>query len=345
MPQDFDALRTLSAEVGADPLLVQAAGGNTSLKDGAIMRIKASGTWLMQALEAEIFVPVDLARLRAALANGDPDSETPHVFTAPDNASGLRPSIETTVHALMPQRVVVHVHCVATIAWAVRADAEAALAAPLSGLHWAFVPYARPGLPLARAIQARIKPETDVLVLGNHGLVVAAETVADASALLRNVQARLQQPARAISRADLPGLTAKLAGSPYRPAPSARIHDLACDPLSLAVARRGTLYPDHIVFLGPGLRVVEHGAALPADQPRMLVLPGLGVALHHEANPAAQAMALCLADVAARIDPGTALRVLSAEEEHELTHWDAEKYRQALPRQTAAASSADLMRG
>ena len=43
---ELDRLRKLSARVGSDPLLVQAAGGNTSLKDKGVMWIKASGTWL-----------------------------------------------------------------------------------------------------------------------------------------------------------------------------------------------------------------------------------------------------------------------------------------------------------
>ena len=50
----LDNLRTLSARVGADPLLVQAAGGNTSLKDGGTMWIKASGTWLKDAAARDI---------------------------------------------------------------------------------------------------------------------------------------------------------------------------------------------------------------------------------------------------------------------------------------------------
>ena len=34
---ELDRLRALSAKVGSDPLLVQAAGGNTSLKDEGVM--------------------------------------------------------------------------------------------------------------------------------------------------------------------------------------------------------------------------------------------------------------------------------------------------------------------
>ena len=201
---EFQALLALSAEVGADPTLVQAAGGNVSLKRDGVLWIKASGTWLKDALERDIMVPVDLAALLAALARGDEAAERAQGFVIESaNPGGLRPSIETTVHSAMPQPVVLHVHCVETIAWSALADAEAALAAPLTGLNWAFIPYVRPGLPLARAIEARRRAETDVLVLGNHGLVVAAETVAAAANLLRAVTDRLRRPARAAGPPDM----------------------------------------------------------------------------------------------------------------------------------------------
>ncbi len=43
---ELHALRRLSAGIGSDSALTQAAGGNTSLKEDGVMWIKASGTWL-----------------------------------------------------------------------------------------------------------------------------------------------------------------------------------------------------------------------------------------------------------------------------------------------------------
>ena len=132
----LDRLRTLSARVGADPLLVQAAGGNTSLKDDGVMWIKASGTWLKDAASRDIFVPIDQAALVDALVRHDPAADACLPFVRADlNSTGLRPSIETSVHALMPHRIVVHVHCVNTIAWAIRDDAEARLADSCTGVR------------------------------------------------------------------------------------------------------------------------------------------------------------------------------------------------------------------
>lgn len=322
----LDALRTLSARVGADPLLVQAAGGNTSLKDDGVMWIKASGTWLRDASARDIFVPIDDASLRLALERGDPAADACLPFVRADlNDSGLRPSIETSVHALMPQRVVVHVHCVNTIAWAIRADAEARLADLLAGESWAFIPYARPGLPLARHIAGRLRPGVDVLVLANHGLVVAAETVHDAEALLARIVSRLRGDARPLVAPDREALEALCTGTAYRPAHDDETHALATDAHALSVGGARVFYPDHVVFLGVGV-----ATDLASDAP-VVALPGLGVVVREHAKPAAEAMARCLADVLRRTPPDAPLVALTDDDVDRLVNWDAEKYRQTMP--------------
>jgi rhamnose utilization protein RhaD (predicted bifunctional aldolase and dehydrogenase) len=340
--REMSALKALSARVGADRLLVQAAGGNTSLKRDGVMWIKASGTWLQQAEIRDIFVPVALDPLLAALERDDPACETCADFVRGDlNGLGLRPSIETTVHASFAHTVVVHVHCIATISLAVREDAEAILAPMLRGFHWAFVPYRRPGLPLAREIRKRLKPDTNVLILGNHGLVVAGETVAETEALLDQVVGALTRPARPMREVTEPRLVHQVHGNDFVPSPDPGVHSLALDPISLALARKGTLYPDHIVFLGAGIAVAEAGEApgLAArragltgrPEPKLIAVPGEGVLLPRDAAPAIHAMARCLADVAVRVAASDPIRMLTREDELALVNWDAEKYRQSLP--------------
>jgi rhamnose utilization protein RhaD (predicted bifunctional aldolase and dehydrogenase) len=322
---EFTALKKLSARVGADPLLVQAAGGNTSLKQDGVMRIKASGTWLRDAAARDIFVRVNYEALLAALAKNDPACEVCADFVLGDlNATGLRPSIETTVHALMPQRVVVHVHCVNTIAWAIRSDAEQRLAGKLKDFNWAFIPYARPGLPLANAISARLKPGVDVLILGNHGLVVAAETVAEAETLLDRVVKTLAKPARTAVPPDLATLYLLCKDTNYAPAESNETNSLATDTLALERGKNAVFYPDHVVFLGVGVATeIESGAVLVA-------LPGKGVLIRKDAKPAVEPMGRCLADVMRRIEADDPLTALDAEAIDRLVNWDAEKYRQSL---------------
>ena len=322
---ELDKLRRLSARVGADPLLVQAAGGNTSLKENGVMWIKASGTWLKDADARDLFVPLDHAAIMDALAKNDPACESCTSFVRTDlNSTGLRPSIETTVHALMPQRVVVHVHCVNTIAWAIRSDAEQRIREKLSGFNWAFIPYARPGLPLAGAISARLQPGVDVLVLGNHGLVVAADSVEAADALLSRAVAALARPVRAAAAVDMATLEKHAAGTGYRPATMAETHALATDRLALARGRTSVFYPDHVVFLGVGV------ATSFAGDPPLVAIPGIGVLIRNDAKPAIEPMGRCLADVMRRIEDHDPLVALTDEDVDRLVNWDAEKYRQTL---------------
>jgi rhamnose utilization protein RhaD (predicted bifunctional aldolase and dehydrogenase) len=339
---EMTRLKALSAKVGADPLLVQAAGGNTSLKQGGVMWIKASGTWLQHAQERDIFVPVAMAPLLSGLERDDPACESCTDFVRADlNTLGLRPSIETTVHASLAHRVVVHVHCVETISWAVSANAEAMLAPRLARFSWAFIPYRRPGLPLAKEIRLRLKPDTDVLVRGNHGLVVAGDSVSEAEKLLREVVKALVRPARAAVPADVAALGKLTEGSLYEPARDPAIHALALDEVSLAQARKGTLYPDHIVFLGAGIAVAQPGESPRAaaeriglsgrPEPKLVVLPGKGAVIPRDATPAVLAMARCLADVGLRLGADDPVRALSLEDELALVNWDAEKYLQSLP--------------
>lgn len=351
MPSDpeFQALLKLSARVGGDPALVQAAGGNTSIKRDGVMWIKASGTWLRDALTEDIMVPVDFEALNGAIAADDPAAERAAEFIVPSlSTHALRPSIETVMHALMRQTVVVHVHCVETIAVAVRKDAEAIVSERLRGMNYAFVPYARPGLPLARGIEAVIKPETDVLVLGNHGLVVAAGTVAEAAVLLARVSGLLAGDVRPEGPADGAALERLAHGSGYHLPADPRCHSAATDLVACRFAAGGSLYPDHVIFLGAGSVIAEpgNGAAAVAEkeraagrpEPVVILFPGKGVLVREGISDGVLALARCLSDVTARIPEAARPRYLTAAEDHELLNWDAEKYRQALNKTKGGAA-------
>ncbi|MDB5522389.1 MAG: N-acylmannosamine 1-dehydrogenase [Rhizobium sp.] len=336
---EFEALLDLSARVGADPLLVQGAGGNTSIKEAGTLWIKASGLWLAHARQRDVMVPVDLDPLLEALGRDDPACEKAQQFVIADkNPAGLRPSIETTVHALMPQKIVVHVHCVETIAVAVQANAEAVAAGRLEGIAHAYVPYARPGLPLAREISKRLGDGVAVLILGNHGLVVAGETVAEAEALLNTVCARMRAAPRQAQAPDKAALLRLAMNSDYALPDIEAVHAAATDLESVKIGAGGSLYPDHVIFLGRGLTIAAPNDTAAdigtshADPPPIIVFPGKGVLVRKDINAGALAMARCFADVAARVPAGARLHYLSDAEKAELLGWDAEKYRQELNR-------------
>jgi rhamnose utilization protein RhaD (predicted bifunctional aldolase and dehydrogenase) len=325
---ELAALAALSARIGADIALVQAAGGNTSIKIGDALWVKASGTWLSDADRQPIFVPIDLPATCAAMAAGDDK-----IPARADGPSGLRPSIETSLHAFMPHRVVLHVHAVNTLAWAARADAPAELAKRLAGLAWEWLPYRRPGLPLTLALaEATAGRAFDVLILGNHGLVVGGADCAAAESLMREVERRLALPQRAPPPADLDRLDAACRGTRYRPAAFAECHGIATDADSCSIAAGGTLYPDHVVFLGPAARVLGRDETVAGVQapPPFILVPGIGTVLRTDLPPGAEPLLRCLGLVAARLPAGAELTYLSAEDERDLMDWDAELYRKSL---------------
>ncbi|MGJ4931130.1 class II aldolase/adducin family protein [Bradyrhizobium sp. HKCCYLS2038] len=333
-PGELHALRAMSARVGRNMLLVQGAGGNSSLKDDDVLWVKASGTWLSDADDKDIFVPVLLPAAREALARDD--ERIPLAAPGP-----LRASIETSLHALLPHRIVLHVHAVNTIVWAARRDARDEFAARLAGLSWRYVDYVHPGLPLARAVSAIVAREhVDVLILGNHGLVVGADSSEAAEALVHDVETRLALPVRATPAGDETALRRLCAGTDYRLPHDASCHGLATDPFSRAVATGGSLYPDHVVFLGPGLPTVEGSEALATmlaraeasglPAPVAALAPGLGAIIRNDATPGAEAMLSCLALVTSRLPLSADITYLSSQHEQMLLNWDAERYRQQL---------------
>lgn len=327
---DLAALAALSARVGADPRLVQGGGGNSSLKHGDTLWVKASGTWLAQALAQPVFVRLPLARVRAALDTDDAEAR----LAAMAGADGLRPSIETSLHALLPHAVVLHVHSVNAIAWGAVAGGRDALAGSLRGLRWAWVDYRRPGQPLTQGVaeaMAAADETPDVLVLGNHGLVVGAPDCARASDLLDEVERRLARAERAPSPPDLARLHAANDLGWDIPA-DPLLHALGTDPVALRIARTGALYPDHVVFLGERAAVAEGSlsqALASARDAKYAVVPGAGLLTAPGLSAGAEAMLRCAALVGLRIAPDDAPRYLGADDVAALTEWEAEAYRRA----------------
>lgn len=318
------ALSTATARWGDDVLLTQSAGGNTSVKYGTRLLVKASGYRLRDAANRDIFVEVDLAEALAMVAGGPAP-------TAPGDPR--RASIETSLHAIMPQRFVVHLHMIPLIAIAIRQDARAVLTERLAGLRWGMVGYQKPGPDLAAAVAdlVRTEPDLDVVVLANHGLVVAADTVEAAQALVADVFARVEVRVPPLPDADarLPAIAAACDAVPVvQPA----AHRLAFDPRLAKLAAAGSYYPDHVVFLGHAVR--QAGDAPASDRPagKLILIPGVGCALSAGQPGDADEMAACLAEVLARVPVGAPLATLTAAQEQALVDWDAEKYRQQLAR-------------
>ncbi|MEL6702130.1 MAG: class II aldolase, partial [Pseudomonadota bacterium] len=160
-------------------------------------------------------------------------------------------------------------------------------------------------------------PETQVVVLENHGLLCCGATVEEVGDLIAEVERRLAMPAREVT-AEPEGVAPEGFGW-------AAESWIATDARASRLAVAGSYYPDHVVFLGPALPQADHAGAPPA-----VVHPGQGVALREGATSSQQAMLKCLSDVLLRLPEDWVPEAIGEAAEAELLNWDAEKYRQAL---------------
>ncbi len=337
-----DPLRTevqrYCASIARDRLLVQAAGGNVSWKSGDTLWIKASGTWLADAEKKEIFVPVDRQPIDAALARGD-------YAVNPRAREGysLRPSIETLLHALMPQQFVVHLHPVDALVHLARRNCSADLQAALGdNFAWELVGYHKPGSDLAQAIHARLREKRgiQVVLLKNHGVILGAETIEEIDGHLQTLCRHLGGRPRPLDGTahGASGLTpAALDGTAYQLCSNAAVQSLATDPeLYQRLGDSWAICPDHIVFLGARAIRIDDLSRLPdalnsaETAPPFIFVKKVGVLENRAVSPAQMAQLIFYLDVMVRQPVGLPLEALSREDIASLLNWDAEKYRQSL---------------
>jgi rhamnose utilization protein RhaD (predicted bifunctional aldolase and dehydrogenase)/NAD(P)-dependent dehydrogenase (short-subunit alcohol dehydrogenase family) len=193
----LDSLVHLSNLVGREPRLVQPGGGNTSSKLGDALLVKGSGTDL-RTIGREGFTRLSLSRLEALRqADGMSDAEMMRFMASCMLAEGPAPSVETPLHSLLPHRVIAHTHDVATMSLTNVGDGAAErLVGDLFGGEIVYVPYSRPGFPLARSVREmvdRIPAGAIGLTLAHHGLVVWGEDARECHGRLTQVVSRIDE--------------------------------------------------------------------------------------------------------------------------------------------------------
>lgn len=317
----------LCLALAADPLWVQGAGGNISWKEDGVLWVKASGSRFTDAGREEIFVPVDLYSLRSSLAEGD-FAKAPGAIVE----TVLRPSIETMLHGMLPQRVVVHLHAVEILAHLVRDDAQASLHSRVPhDLRWVLIEYAKPGAVLAQTLSQTLErlPDTRIVFLGNHGVVIGADDVSGITHILQRLTAALATATR--PRCCLPAPEPRVVckwNARYRPVSDAGIQQLALDNVMFdQLSSAWALYPEQVVFLGPRANCFEQPADVPPGLTGAVFVRGVGVFAPPNFGAAQIAQLRCYYDVLARQSMPVKFRVLSESEVADLLDWDAEKYR------------------
>lgn len=138
--------------MGLDQNLVLHGGGNTSLKEGDTIYVKASG-FNLDTIDAQGFAPVSMQKL-LDLLKFESLSDTDMVRLQREamiDQSFANPSIEAVLHALIPFKYVDHTHADAIVTISNSKNGKKILS-KLYGKNVIIVPYVMPGFILAKAV-------------------------------------------------------------------------------------------------------------------------------------------------------------------------------------------------
>lgn len=184
---DLELLVYRSNLLGAEPAIVNWRGGNTSTKtverdhmgrEVKVLWVKGSGSDLatctpkdFAGLKLDEILPLED---RASLSDEEMVEYLSHCVFRP---GGPRQSVETLMHAFIPYPHVDHTHPDAILAFGNAANGEE-LAKRIFGERIIWVPYVRPGFPLAKMVAKMLRenPKAQAAILQKHGLVVWGET-------------------------------------------------------------------------------------------------------------------------------------------------------------------------
>jgi rhamnose utilization protein RhaD (predicted bifunctional aldolase and dehydrogenase)/NAD(P)-dependent dehydrogenase (short-subunit alcohol dehydrogenase family) len=222
------ALRVYTTRLlGRDPRLVLHGGGNTSVKtrvrdllgeETDVLCVKGSGADMAEirpeGLPAVRLVPLRTLRARRSLSDDDMVRIQRSLLIDP---SAPNPSVETLLHAFLPQKFVDHTHSTAVLSLTDQPDGAAICCEVYDG-RLGLVPYLMPGFGLAkRAAEIHdADPKVEGLILIKHGIFTFGATAREAYErmieMVSLAEARLRRGRKAVfASIQLPQRVAALA--------------------------------------------------------------------------------------------------------------------------------------
>ena len=261
--ENLTALAAMSNRYGADADFVLAGGGNTSYKSDDRLWVKGSGTSLA-TIKAEDFVVLDRSALGKMWEITYPKEEKAReaavladMMAARVPGEDRRPSVETLLHDLFPQKFILHVHPALVNGLTCSVEGEAAMKRLLPDAVW--VDACKPGYILAVACKEKMtqyREQTgkncDILFLQNHGIFYAADSTEGIDVLAKRTMDTLAAVVRQPNMTPATGDVSKVEtfSQAIKTAFNSDIHVLftVCPELLAYDPATESLSPDHIVY-------------------------------------------------------------------------------------------------
>ena len=327
------SLLNITEKVGRDINLVQGPGGNISFKSNGYMYIKASGKKMSEAKIKNIFVKTDHNKILSSLKKNEQDP----IKNSWEKSSLMSPSIETTMHALMPHKYVLHVHCVNTLSWVIQKDFQKKINILLKGINWKSVPYKKPGINLSNEIKKVIsESNVDVILLGNHGIVAGAESPESVFEIVKSISEKLYLSELDKKELNLENFNKYLLCRDYKLPKNEYIHKIAFSYDHCLIATKGDLFPDQTVFLENGFSIINSPeelvtlSKLKSNKLPVILLPNVGVLIPRTFKEVNEDILVGLSMIISRLPKNASINYLTNKERNELIHWDLEIHRKSI---------------
>ena len=327
------SLIKITEEIGNNMNLVQGPGGNISYKKNDSLYIKASGTKMSEVRFKNIFVKVNINEIISEIENKSYD---PIKNNCKDDQF-LKPSIETSLHALMPHPYVIHVHCVNTLSWVVQKNYQDKIANALGNINWITVPYVKPGIDLARAIKDRLnESHADVILLTNHGLIAGADSPEKASRIIKKISHKLSSLEEEKIPINITRLNQFLINKNYQLPKYEYVHQLAYSDFYSQIVSKGNLFPDQVVFLKSGFKIINNlnqfldSSKFNFENLPIALIQNKGVLVPKYFRDSNEDTLLGLSKIILKIPKNASINYLTKKDENDLINWDLEKHRQKL---------------
>lgn len=182
-----DLFINLNSQVEAEKILwIQGPGGNSSMKQGSTLQVKASGTRIRDIKSIDQLSKIHIDGLRASLAEIETSSSVDRevAYKRAIEANTLkgspRASMESGFHAWLPQQYVFHIHSLAGIGLAEIATQPETKASFMSWYQQTggkqlgklqVIDACLPGYQLTSLIAQ--SPPASLYFLRNHGVIIA----------------------------------------------------------------------------------------------------------------------------------------------------------------------------
>jgi len=384
---ELNTIIKLSKFFGRDLDAVQAGGGNTSVKiDAGRMYVKASGATLRTADQKSFLLVGTEETIKIlddpsiALMGADQRDRmvSERMKEVVIDGPGLRPSIETFLHALLG-KFVVHVHPVYVNALTCAENGMVTAERLFQGkINYLWVAYESPGYPLGVLVKNGVdefvsihgvKPE--IIFLQNHGVILSAENESNFYSLYENMISKLKNYCGDldITHEDVDHKTLtgtfldkikqayQSAGCPSRmlcPVRSPVINSFFQLPGVRSLVAGGALYPDQIVYCGESPLFLEEASTdeewvssfkefirTSGYAPKVIVYKDQDVILAGETQGEIDAIEDVLEahlKTLLLIKKKDTPLFLPAEKASYIAHWESEKYRRKLMANAGDAS-------